>query len=87
MTKPIRPHRNFYGRLKGKSLKPNQKTYLAEDLTALSPGPVSWQDNPERTPLDLNALFGPRPVWLEIGFGGGEHMVHQAAQNPDTGLI
>ena len=87
MTKPIRPHRNFYGRLKGKSLKPNQKTYLAEDLSALSPGPVDWQDNPERTPLDLNALFGPRAVWLEIGFGGGEHMVHQATQNPETGLI
>jgi tRNA (guanine-N7-)-methyltransferase len=87
MTKPIRPHRNFYGRLKGKSLKPSQKTYLAEDLTALSPGPVNWQDNPARTPLDLEALFGPRPVWLEIGFGGGEHMVHQAALNPDTGLI
>jgi len=87
MTKPIRPHRNFYGRLKGKSLKPNQKTYLAEDLTALSPGAVSWEDNPERTPLDLGALFGPRPVWLEIGFGGGEHMVHQAALNPDVGII
>lgn len=87
MTKPIRPHRNFYGRLKGKSLKPNQKTYLAEDLAALSPGPVDWQDNPNRTPLDLKALFGPRAVWLEIGFGGGEHMVHQAALNPETGLI
>jgi tRNA (guanine-N7-)-methyltransferase len=87
MTNPIRPHRNFYGRLKGKSLKPSQKTYLAEDLSALSPGAVSWEDNPERAPLDLTGLFGPRPVWLEIGFGGGEHMVHQAAQNPGTGLI
>ncbi len=87
MTNPTRPHRNFYGRLKGKSLKPSQKTYLAEDLSALSPGPVSWEDNPERTPLDLGGLFGPCPVWLEIGFGGGEHMVHQAAENPDMGLI
>ena len=85
MTK--RPHRNFYGRLKGKTLKDSQKTYLAEDLAALSPGPVSWEENPDRQPLDLGALFGGKPVWLEVGFGGGEHLVHQAAQNPDVGII
>ncbi len=82
-----RPHRNFYGRIKGKTLKDSQRTYLAEDLADLSPGPVSWDDNPERTPLDLDALFDGKPVWLEVGFGGGEHMVHQAAQNPDVGII
>ena len=27
------------------------------------------------------------PVWLEIGFGGGEHLVHMAAANPGIGLI
>ena len=26
-------------------------------------------------------------VWLEIGFGGGEHLVWQARANPDVGLI
>ncbi|MGY9047337.1 MAG: tRNA (guanine(46)-N(7))-methyltransferase TrmB, partial [Rhodobacterales bacterium] len=25
--------------------------------------------------------------WLEVGFGGGEHLVHQAATNPGTGLV
>ncbi len=85
MTK--RPYRNFYGRLKGKTLKDSQKTYLAEDLDALSPGLVSWEDNPTRTPLDLDSLFGGRPVWLEVGFGGGEHLVHQARENPDVGII
>ena len=82
-----KPRRNFYGRLKGKSLKPAQKRYLDEDLAALSPGPVSWEENPDRTPLDLNGLFGGREVWLEIGFGGGEHMVHQAQRNPLVGII
>lgn len=82
-----RPHRNFYGRLKGKSLKSSQKTYISEDLAALAPGLVSWEDNPERTALDLEGLFGGRPVWLEVGFGGGEHLVHQAASNPGVGII
>lgn len=87
MTSPDRPHRNFYGRLKGKALKKSQKTYLDQDLVQLSPGAVGWDENPERTPLDLQARFGDRPIWLEIGFGGGEHLVHQAAQNPDVGII
>ena len=82
-----RPHRNFYGRIKGKTLTDSQKTYLAADLAALSPGDASWVANPERAPLDLDALFGGRPVWLEVGFGGGEHLVHQAAQNPGVGII
>ena len=39
-------------------------------------------------PLDPAALFGDdRPVWLEIGFGGGEHLAWQAAAHPEVGLI
>jgi len=81
------PWRNFYGRFKGKGLRDSQQIYLDEDLAALSPGPVDWEANPERTPLDLQGLFGVKDIWLEIGFGGGEHMVHMAAQNPQIGLI
>ncbi len=84
---PKRPHRNFYGRRKGKHLKASQERYVEEDLAALSPGAVDWDVNPERTPLDLGTLFGAAPVWLEIGFGGGEHMVHQARENPGVGII
>lgn len=84
---PRAPWRNFYGRRKGKTLRNSQETYLDEDLAALSPGPVDWDANPDRRPLELAALFGDRPVWLEIGFGGGEHMVHQATRNPDVGII
>ena len=87
MSTPERPHRNFYGRLKGKHLKKSQEGYLEEDLAALSPGPVSWDENPARDNLDLDALFGGRDVWLEVGFGGGEHVVHQATRNPDVGII
>jgi tRNA (guanine-N7-)-methyltransferase len=39
-------------------------------------------------PLDATVLFGnPRPLELEIGFGGGEHLAGQAAMRPDTGFI
>jgi tRNA (guanine-N7-)-methyltransferase len=73
--------RKFYGRLHGKALKPGQQRWMEEDLPRLAlPG--------GRAPLDLPSVFGPdRPVWLEIGFGGGEHLVHQAQTYPDVGLI
>lgn len=87
MTHSIRPHRNFYGRLKGKHLKQSQEGYLEEDLDSLSPGAVDWDVNPDRTPLDLKGLFNGSPAWLEIGFGGGEHLVHQCQSNPDVGII
>jgi tRNA (guanine-N7-)-methyltransferase len=34
-------------------------------------------------------LFTPSAseVWLEIGFGGGEHLIWQATHNPNVGLI
>ncbi|WP_136439597.1 tRNA (guanosine(46)-N7)-methyltransferase TrmB [Pacificoceanicola onchidii] len=84
---PDAPWRNFYGRVRGKTLKPAQEAYLQEDLDALSPGAVDWEENPEREPLDVDALFDGRPLWLEIGFGGGEHLVHQAQTYPDIGII
>ena len=81
------PWRNFYGRFKGKTLRPTQIEYLENDLDALSPGPISGEENPDRTALDMSAIFDGKPVWLEIGFGGGEHLVHQATQNPEVGII
>jgi tRNA (guanine-N7-)-methyltransferase len=82
-----RPHRNFYGRRRGKHLKDTHRRRLDEQLAAFSPGPVDWDTNPDRAPLDLGALFGGRDVWLEVGFGGGEHMAAQAAANPEVGII
>ena len=85
MSQPER--RNFYGRVHGKTLRPAQKAYLAEDLGRLSLPGVTRDENPAREPLDLSVLPGQGPVWLEIGFGGGEHLVHMAARYPDIRLI
>jgi tRNA (guanine-N7-)-methyltransferase len=82
------PWRNFYGRRQGKGLRRSQVGYMAEDLGELSVPNVGWDENPNRDKIDPVALFEtPRPVWLEIGFGGGEHMVYQAASYPDVGII
>ena len=81
------PWRNFYGRIHGKTLKPEQRRALNEDLPELRVPNVGWDENPDRTELDLAGLFGDRDVWLEVGFGGGEHLAHQAALHPDVGII
>jgi len=82
------PWRNFYGRRLGKRLRSAQKDRLENGLEGLAPGPVTWAENPERRPLDLAARFlSQREIWLEIGFGGGEHLIHQAREAPEVGII
>lgn len=80
-------HRNFYGRVMGKTLRPAQKRYLAEDLPGYRLRNVGHDENPERRPISLSDLPGEGPVWLEVGFGGGEHLVHMATRNPDVRII
>jgi tRNA (guanine-N7-)-methyltransferase len=82
------PWRNFYGRRHGKKLRDGQRTLLETRLDDLAPPMVGWEENPERRPLDLAALFpGARETWLEIGFGGGEHMIAMASANAHVGII
>jgi tRNA (guanine-N7-)-methyltransferase len=81
------PWRNFYGRRNGKTLNKAQKDYLREDLAALTPGAVGWDANPDRNPLDMATRFHGKPVWLEVGFGGGEHIAHMAQTYPDVEII
>ena len=78
--------RNFYGRVHGKTLRQSQKTYLDEDLDRLSLPGVTLEENPARAALDLERFHG-KPLWLEIGFGGGEHLVHMAATYPQVEII
>jgi len=74
------PH--FFGRRKGKALRPGRARLMETLLPRLA---VADGD----APLDPSALFA-RPVsafWLEIGFGGGEHLAGQAAAHPDVGIL
>ena len=79
--------RNFYGRIRGKTLRASQKDYLAEDLGPVTLNGVTRAENPARGLVQLEPWRQARPLWLEIGFGGGEHLVHMAARNPDVALI
>jgi tRNA (guanine-N7-)-methyltransferase len=82
---PERQWRNFYGRVRGKTLRPLQKVRLEEHLPALTLRGVTREENPERRRLDLSDL--PHPLWLEIGFGGGEHLVHMARTYPAATIL
>ncbi len=43
----------------------------------------------DTAPASMSALFehAPAKVRLEIGFGGGEHLIHEATRFPDIGFI
>lgn len=79
--------RNFYGRIRGKTMRASQKSYIEEDLGRWQMAGVTRAENPDRKVIDTAALFGGRPLWLEIGFGGGEHLVHMARTYPGMGII
>ena len=82
------PWRNFYGRRRGKKLRPSQEGYLSEGLDAFRMPGVGWEENPDRRPVDIGSVFpDAEEVWLEIGFGAGEHMFALAADNPSVGII
>lgn len=78
------PHPRFYGRRRGHRLRQGRQSLLDRLLPALR---VALP--PGSGPLDPASLFSPRPaqVWLEIGFGAGEHLAGQATAHPDVGFI
>jgi tRNA (guanine-N7-)-methyltransferase len=73
----------FYGRRKGKPLKVGRQNLLETLLPKLAlAAPAAGAR------LDPRTLFpNAREVWLEIGFGGGEHLAAQAEAHPDVGFI
>jgi tRNA (guanine-N7-)-methyltransferase len=72
-----------YGRRRGRSFSDRQSALWRDVLPrmTLPPGPAALRDP--------RALFSPpvEDVWLEIGFGGGEHLLEEARRLPSTGFI
>lgn len=79
MSDPRSTPLRTYGRIKARPIKPRQGALLDSLLPrlALPDGPLD--------PARLSP--GGGPLWLEIGFGGGEHLAAQAAANPGAVLI
>ena len=73
------PPDRLYGRLRSHALRPRQELLLAATLPRLRLGDAA----------DPLGSFPVRPgrLWLEVGFGGGEHALAQIAAHPDAGLI
>ncbi len=78
-----REWRNLYGRVRGKTLRPLQQERLARDLPRLSLKGVTREENPARAPIPVP----DGPLWLEVGFGGGEHLVHMARLHPEVTVL
>jgi tRNA (guanine-N7-)-methyltransferase len=74
---------SFFGRRKGKALRIGQREALARLL------PVLRLDISAPPPTPLERLFpvAVDAVAMEIGFGGGEHLLHEARRLPATGFI
>jgi tRNA (guanine-N7-)-methyltransferase len=72
-----------YGRRKARPLSERKDRLLGELLPALRVSLV------ESAPSPLTRLFSSQvsEVWLEIGFGSGEHLFWQAKHHPDIGFI
>lgn len=78
-----RRHGSFFGRRKGHKLR-NHQTELVETLL-----PRLALQITEPCSVNLNNLFetAVQDVRLEIGFGGGEHLIAEARAHPATGFI
>lgn len=75
--------RNLYGRRKGPKLHDNRAILMREKMDAHA---VYCKDTSDA--IDLKAMFSnASDLWLEIGFGAGEHVAAQAINNPSIGLL
>ena len=72
-----------FGRRHGRTLSPRQQTLIRDAL------PGYALDLSQPAPHPLTGLFKVpvTSVWLEIGFGAAEHLIWQAEQNPNIGII
>ena len=75
------PAQRLYGRQRGHPLRPRQQRLMDDALPRIR--------FPEDKTADPLSVFSSRPsqLWLEVGFGGGEHVLSQIAAHPEVGYI
>ena len=74
-----------FGRRRARPLSARQQGLIDEALPRHRLGLA--RPAPSGATLAHHLLPGAADVWLEIGFGGGEHLIWQASQHPDVVLI
>ncbi len=75
----------LFGRRRGPRLRPKRQRLLAELLPRLSV--AIPDDGLAERPLDWFPPTARDDLWLEIGFGGGEHLIAQAIANPQIAFV
>jgi tRNA (guanine-N7-)-methyltransferase len=75
----------LFGRRRGPRLRPARRQLLDELLPSLSIEIPA--DGIVARPLEWFPPGARDDLWLEIGFGGGEHLLAQAIANPRVALI
>ncbi len=75
---------HWYGRRRGHKLRPGRQALMKTLLPRLR-----LELPPAGATLDFEGAFEPSvsEVWLEVGFGAGEHLAAQAGARPDIGFI
>src|SRR5438045_9463417 len=95
-SKPITTRRPLasYGRRRGRKLRPTKQGLMETLLPQLEftfKDVEMWREGDvEKMAASLFPRIPTSPdsrIFLEIGFGGGEHLAHQAEMHRETGII
>lgn len=71
-----------FGRRRGRKLRTRKQELLSDLLPTVA---IDLENN---SSLTMKNVFGnDNPLWLELGFGSGEHLIAQASRYPDINFI
>lgn len=76
LVNPFQHRKTIYGRRQSRPLKDRQKTLFDTLLPT-----IMFSD------ANAKSFISHKPIWIEIGFGGGEHLCRQALNHPDIDFI
>lgn len=83
-NKEYNPRLRWFGRRIGPGMGASDKEAIDNILPLYELAPTDIDADGY---LPLKDIFPQKKIWLEVGFGGGEHLFEQAKANPDIGFI